>query len=99
MHGPHAGAQPGGRRRCASGRTQSPAVHTSAPVASTCAHLVGSMAVEVSAFFTANVPPKPQHWSAVGQLDQVDAAHGAQQPQRLVADAAASAASGRWGGR
>ena len=35
--------------------------------------LSASIAVEVSAFFTANVPPNPQHCSAAGQLDQVDA--------------------------
>jgi hypothetical protein len=44
----------------------SPAVHTSAPVESTDAILSASIAVDVSAFFTANVPPKPQHWSAAG---------------------------------
>ena len=44
----------------------SPAVQTSACVESTLAILSVSIAVEVSAFFTANVPPKPQHWSAAG---------------------------------
>ena len=44
----------------------SPAVPTSAPVDSTCRILSASIAVEVSAFLSANVPPKPQHWSASG---------------------------------
>src|SRR5690606_16982389 len=44
----------------------SPAVATSAPVASTLRILSASMAVDVSAFFSANVPPNPQHWSASG---------------------------------
>ena len=35
--------------------------------------LSASMAAETSAFLTANVPPKPQHSSAVRQLAQVDA--------------------------
>ena len=65
---------------------ESPAVHTSAPVLSTERILSASMAVETSGFFTAKVPPNPQHDSACGQLDQVDAAHRAQQLQRLVAD-------------
>ena len=66
---------------------ESPAVSTSAPVSSTCRILSASIAVDVSAFLTANVPPKPQHWSRRRQLDQVEAAHLPQQPQRLVADA------------
>jgi hypothetical protein len=37
-----------------------------APVSSTWRILSASIAVEVSAFFIANVPPKPQHWSASG---------------------------------
>ena len=44
----------------------SPAVSTSAPVEATAATLSSSMAVDVSAFLTANVPPKPQHCSAPG---------------------------------
>ena len=42
----------------------SPAVQTSAWVPSTLAILSVSIAVEVSAFLTAKVPPKPQHCSA-----------------------------------
>ena len=44
----------------------SPAVQTSAPVSSTWRILSASIAVDVSAFFTANVPPNPQHCSAAG---------------------------------
>jgi hypothetical protein len=33
--------------------------------------LSASIAVEVSAFFTANVPPNPQHWSASGSSSSV----------------------------
>ncbi|TWH35230.1 hypothetical protein L600_000100002340 [Isoptericola variabilis J7] len=44
----------------------SPAVSTSAPVARTCAVLSASIAADVSAFFSANVPPNPQHDSASG---------------------------------
>ena len=44
----------------------SPAVQTSAPVLLTCRILSASMALEVSAFFSAKVPPKPQHSSAPG---------------------------------
>ena len=56
-------------------------------VASIAAHLSASIALDVSAFLTANVPPKPQHSSARRQLDELEAAHRAQQPQRRVADA------------
>ena len=56
------------------------------------------IAVETSAFLTANVPPNPQHWSASASGDQLDAADRAEQPLRPVADAAARAASGRSGG-
>ena len=38
----------------------SPAVRTSAPEASTSSTLSRPMATDVSAFFTANVPPNPQ---------------------------------------
>ena len=44
----------------------SPAVQTSAPVSSTCRILSASIAVEVSAFLIAKVPPNPQHSSASG---------------------------------
>lgn len=45
---------------------ESPAVSTSAWVPRTALILSASIAVEVSAFVTENVPPKPQHWSAAG---------------------------------
>ena len=45
---------------------ESPAVQTSAVEASTFDILSASIAVDVSAFFSANVPPKPQHESAWG---------------------------------
>ena len=64
----------------------SAAVQTSARVSSTRRSLSESIAIDVSAFLTANVPPKPQHSSASGELDEVDPAHRAQQPQRPVAD-------------
>ena len=38
------------------------------------------IAVDVSAFLTANVPPNPQHSVALGQLDEVEPSHRAQQP-------------------
>ena len=61
-------------------------VQTSARVSSTWRSLSESIAIDVSAFLTANVPPKPQHSLRARQLDEVDAPHGAQQPQRPVAD-------------
>ena len=45
---------------------ESPAVSTSAPVRVTQRILSASIAADVSAFFSANVPPNPQHWSASG---------------------------------
>ncbi|GAB3837072.1 hypothetical protein GCM10029963_01600 [Micromonospora andamanensis] len=44
----------------------SPAVQTSAPVEITWRILSANIAIDVSAFFTANVPPNPQHCSAAG---------------------------------
>ncbi len=44
----------------------SPATSTSAPVSRTCRALSAPIATEVSAFFTAKVPPKPQHSCAAG---------------------------------
>jgi hypothetical protein len=43
---------------------QQAAASTSAPEATTASTLSAPIATEVSAFFTAKVPPKPQHWSA-----------------------------------
>ena len=57
--------------------------------------LVGPMAVDTSAFFKAKVPPKPQHSSLRGSVDELETAHCLQQPHRLVDRGAASAASGR----
>ena len=57
----------------------------SAPVSSTARTLSASIADDTSAFFTANVPPKPQHSSAWGSSTSSMPAHGAQQPQRPVA--------------
>ena len=59
-------------------------------------HLSASIAPETPAFFTANVPPKPQHSSAPGSVDQLQPAHRAQQPPRPVAQAQhAQAVAGR----
>jgi hypothetical protein len=44
----------------------SPALHSSAWVDSTLRILSASMAAETSGFFTAKVPPNPQHDSASG---------------------------------
>ena len=74
-------------RRCASGTSCLPRSTTSARVSRTWRSLSASMAVETSAFLTAKVPPNPQHSCAPRQLDEVDAADRAQQPQRRVADA------------
>ena len=64
----------------------STAVQTSARVSSTPRSLSPSIAIDVSAFLTANVPPKPQHSRALVELDEVDPADRAQQPLRPVAD-------------
>ena len=44
------------------------AAHTSAPVSRIARTLSVSIAIEVSAFLIANVPPKPQHSLGLGQL-------------------------------
>ena len=62
----------------------SPATRTSAPVSRTCRALSAPIAIEVSAFFRANVPPKPQHSSA-----------WAARPAGCRAPARAGAADGR----
>ena len=64
----------------------SPATSTWAPVSRTWRALSAPIAIEVSEFLTAKVPPKPQHSVALGQLAQVDVAHRPQQLQRPVAD-------------
>ena len=48
----------------------SPATSTSAPDSRTWRALSAPMATDVSAFFTANVPPNPQHSSACRQVDE-----------------------------
>ncbi len=63
----------------------SSAVQTSARVSSTARSLSVSIAAEVSAFFTANVPPNPQQVSASGSSTRSMPAHRAQQAQRAVA--------------
>ena len=65
----------------------STAVQTAARVSAIASHLSASIALDVSAFLIANVPPKPQHSSRSRKLDQLEAAHVLQQPQRRVADA------------
>jgi hypothetical protein len=69
-----------------SGHELSEAEQTSARVRALCSILSASMAAEVSGFLTAKVPPKPQQALGLGQLDQVDPADLAQQPQRPVPD-------------
>ena len=56
------------------------------PVTTHAATLSASMAVEVSAFFRANVPPKPQHSSARSSSTRSIPCDRAQQAQRLVPD-------------
>ena len=92
---PAAGAA---RRRCASGTICRPRCRPRRRVEARARILSASIAIEVSAFLTANVPPKPQHSSRARQLDQVDPAHRAQQPQR-PSPTCSAAASGRSGGR
>ena len=48
--------------------------------------LSSPIAIEVSAFFTANVPPNPQHSSAPRQVDEAQALDRGEQPLRPVAD-------------
>ena len=49
----------------------SPVTSTSAPVSRTWRALSEPIATEVSAFFIANVPPKPQHSAAAGSSRRV----------------------------
>ena len=87
VHGAGAGRAAGtARRRCASGRTRRRRCTPRRASRARSAILSVSIAVEVSAFFTANVPPKPQHWSAPGSSTSVQPADGAQQLQRPVTD-------------
>ena len=65
----------------------SPATITSAPVSRTCAALSAPIATDVSGFFTAKVPPKPQHSSAAGRSPGGCPRTAREQPRRAVADA------------
>ena len=79
MHGPHAGLQPG---QATPDMHQARGVARRAylgPVSRTARILSASIAVDTSGFFTANVPPNPQHESASRQLHQLDAAYCPQQ--------------------
>ena len=88
VHGPHArSAARQRRRRCASGTTSPRRTPPRRRVSSTSRTLSASIAVDTSAFFTANVPPKPQHSTRIRQLDQLDPAHRPQQAQRPLAHA------------
>ena len=62
----------------------SPATSTSAPVSRTCRALSAPIATEVSAFFTAKVPPKPQHSSRGRELGEPQPPHVLQQPPGAV---------------
>ena len=64
----------------------SAAVQTSAPVSITARTLSAAIAVETSAFLTANVPPKPQHSSLCGRSASCEPAHGPQQPRRAITE-------------
>ena len=64
----------------------SAAAQTSAPVSSMWRTLSARMAADVSAFLTANVPPKPQHSRRLGQLGELEPANRSQEPVRRVAD-------------
>ncbi len=59
----------------------SPATSTSAPVSRTCRALSAPIATDVSAFFTAKVPPKPQHSSAAGRSTSAQPPHRLEQPR------------------
>ena len=62
----------------------SAAVQTSAPLSSTSHSLSDSIAIDVSAFFTEKVPPKPQQIGRVAKLDELDPAHALEQSPRAV---------------
>ena len=77
-----------GRRRCASGRSCRRRRRPRRFVSRMQPILSFSIATETSAFFTANVPPKPQHSSLARQLDQASTPRTARSSaQRLLADA------------
>ena len=71
----------------------------SAPDASIAASFSSSIAAETSAFLTANVPPKPQHSSASGSVDELEPGHRARAAAAARRRPEAAAASGRSGGR
>ena len=64
----------------------SPAVQTSAPVSRTRRILSESIAAEVSAFLTANVPPKPQHSFGLASSTRSMPRTAPQELQRRLAD-------------
>ena len=64
----------------------SAAVQTSARVSRMRRSLSESIAIDVSAFLTANVPPKPQHSCGSSRSTRSMPLHGLEQPPRPVAD-------------
>ena len=77
----------------------SPAVTTSARVVSTDGHLVGEHRGRGVGVLDRERAAEAAARVGGGQLDEVDAAHRAQQLQRAGRRRRAAAASGRWGGR
>ena len=74
-----------GRRRCASGRTRRRRCTTSACVREHVAHLVGEHRGRGVGVLDRERAAEAAALVGAGQLDQVEAAHRAQQPQRPVA--------------
>ena len=64
----------------------SAAAAKAAPVRCTAAILSASIAPDTAGFFSANVPPNPQHCSASGSSTRSMPLNRAQQPQRPLAD-------------
>ena len=62
-------------------------MQTSAPVETTALHLSTTIAVDVSAFFRAKVPPKPQHSRGIRELDELEPLDRPEQAHRRVSDA------------
>ena len=74
------------RRRSASGTSCRPPCTPRRRSRRSPATLSAPIAVETSAFLTAKVPPKPQHSSLRGSVDELEAAHRGEQPRRLIAE-------------
>ena len=87
------------RRRCASGTSCRPPCRPRRACRARARSLSESIAIEVSAFLTANVPPKPQHSCASGSSTRSMPAHGRAAAAAAGRRPAAAAASGRSGGR